>query len=81
MRDRVFAIVVALAGTAVLFVIGLAGRGSQPAARVAVGVAAVLLGVTLVLSVVDWMRRPVYDTSSFDAGDVFAFNVDTDNIN
>jgi len=71
MRDRVFAIVVALAGTAVLFVIGWAGRGSQPAARVAVGVAAVLLGVTLVLSVVDWMRRPVYDTSSFDAGDVF----------
>lgn len=72
MRDRAFAIVVAFAGTAVLLAIGWAGRGSEPAARVAAGTAAILLGLTLVRSFVDWMRRPVSEASTFDSGDVFA---------
>jgi hypothetical protein len=71
MRDRVFAIVVAFAGTAGLFALGWAGRGSEPVARVAVGAAAVLLGLAVVTSFVDWMRRPISETASFDAGDVF----------
>ncbi|MFM8731195.1 MAG: hypothetical protein ACKOFI_06045 [Phycisphaerales bacterium] len=69
--QRIVAIAVTVAGAAGLLALGWIGRGSEPVARVSVGAAAVLLGLSVLAWVIDWIRRPIHETASFDAGDVF----------
>ena len=69
-RHRGLAVVLLAGGIAAFVALGWSGADSEPSAKLAVTLALALVAGVLVDRVVAWLRAPVHEQGSADAGDV-----------
>ena len=69
-RHRGLAVAILVGGIAALLALGWSGARSEPSAKLAVALALALVAGVLVDRIVAWVRAPIHEHGSADAGDV-----------